>query len=67
MAVVNSQQRENMMESAQQIVRLIAFDQIYSVLGIDRLPALSRKRPNKNAQGDGENDSKKEKKSANAE
>jgi hypothetical protein len=62
MSVVNSQQRENIMENAQQIVRLIAFDQIYSVLGIDRLPVLNRKRPNENIQED-ENDSKKEKKS----
>lgn len=56
---IGRQQRENMMCSAQTAVRLIAFDQIHSLLGIDRLPVinihravavnfqvLNRKRPN---------------------
>lgn len=46
LGLVNAQKREAMMVSAQQIIRLIAFDQIYTVLGIERLPALNRKRPN---------------------
>jgi hypothetical protein len=53
-ATIGRQQRENIMYSAQNNLRMIAFDQIHSILGIDRLPALNRKRPN-NEENEDEN------------
>lgn len=47
--------------SAQTTLRLIAFDQIHVILGIDRLNALNRKRPN-NLEDEEDNGIKKEKK-----
>ncbi|KAI6182376.1 DZF domain-containing protein [Aphelenchoides bicaudatus] len=60
-ADISRQQRENIMCSAQNTLRLIAFDQIHVILGIDRLNALNRKRPN-NLEDEEDNGIKKEKK-----
>jgi len=65
-ATITKQQRENMVCSAQNAIRLIAFDQIHQVLGIERLPA-NRKRPNNEGDGGANGSNKKEKKDGSAE
>ncbi|KAI6178809.1 hypothetical protein M3Y98_00541700 [Aphelenchoides besseyi] len=59
LAALTAQQREDIVCCAQEIVRLIAFDRIHTVLGMERL-SMNRKRPNKENEDD--NDAKKEKK-----
>jgi hypothetical protein len=44
LAALNKQQRENIVCSAQNCLRLIAFDQIHTILGMEERLSISRKR-----------------------